>query len=59
MPSKYWVMGEFELWLDSAIKSVQELCDKSDVMSTEYTRLLEKYRTLKMVKGKLIELNKD
>ena len=51
-----WVIDEFTEWVDKAIDSVNDLCDKSDVCSAEYTRLLEKSRTLQMVKGKLEEL---
>jgi len=51
-----WVVDEFTEWINKAVVSVNELCDKADAYSSEYTRLLEKSRTLEMVKGKFEEL---
>ena len=51
-----WIVEEFTEWVDKAVDSVNDLCDKADVYSSEYTRLLEKSRTLQMVKQKFEEL---
>ena len=51
-----WFVDEFTEWIDKTIVSVNDLCDKSDIYSREYARLLEKSRTLQMVKQKFDEL---
>jgi len=51
-----WIVDEFTEWIDKATKSVNGLCDNADVYSSEYTRLLEKSRTLEMVRRKFEEL---
>lgn len=37
-----WIVDEFTEWIDKTIVSVNDLCDKSDIYSREYVRLLEK-----------------
>lgn len=51
-----WVVDEFSEWIEKAVVSVNDLCDSADVYSQEYARLLEKSRTLEMVKQKFDEL---
>ena len=54
-----WIVDEFTEWIDAAVASVKELCGKADVYSSEYTRLLEKHRTLTMVQRKFEEFKFD
>jgi hypothetical protein len=59
MNNTTWTLGELKIWLSKSILEVSKLRHNTDINNDEYIRLKEKESTLKMVLGKISELENE